>query len=186
MAGGGGLSPAYMYMVQCWVGLIMVGGGRPRWWRTLAGGVRQGSDVIWENPVGNLSMENTTPDPKWLTCRNTLATLPLVNDCKQKHLYGGAHGTRVRNIGSRSNIGRRGSGSRVEHFGLPAQTGSGWSLGGKPYKTLPWRRQLPIPNHLLEWSPYSIGVISYMAWVLHSQTIWSCLPTPSAFLPISG
>ena len=70
-----------------------------------------------------------------------------------------------------SNIDRRGSGSRVGHLGLPAQTGSGRSLGGKPWKTHPWRGQLPIHNHLLKLSPHNIGVISPTTLVLHPMPL---------------
>ena len=49
-------------------------------------GVRTGSDVIWEKTVGNPSMERTTPNAEWLTRDNTQATLPMVNECKQKHM----------------------------------------------------------------------------------------------------
>ena len=42
----------------------MGGGGWRRGWGTLAGGVQTGSDVIRENPVGNPSVERTTPNQK--------------------------------------------------------------------------------------------------------------------------
>ena len=57
---GGGVARVYGTMS----GLIMVGGGQRRGWGTLAGRVRTGSDVIRENPVGNASVERTTPNQK--------------------------------------------------------------------------------------------------------------------------
>ena len=116
-----------VYKVQWRAGLIKVGGGRRRGWGTLAGGggvFRTGSDVIRENPVGNPSVERTTPDPKRLTRENSKPSSPLVTECKQKHMEGGGvariYGTMV----GGPNNGRRGSALRVGHLGRGVRTGS--------------------------------------------------------------
>ena len=84
----------------------------------LGRGVPTGSDVIRENPVGNPSMERTTPNPKRLTRENSKPSSPLVTECKQKHMEGGGGVARIYGtMAGGPNNGRRGSASRVGYLG---------------------------------------------------------------------
>ena len=82
----------------------------------MPGGLK-GSDVIWENPMGNPSVGRTTPDPKRQTSDNSQVRWLLVNECKQKHVEVGHMARIYGKIAGGPNTGRRGSGSRVGHLG---------------------------------------------------------------------
>ena len=83
----------------------------------MAEGVQTGSDVIRENPVGNPSVERTTPKPKRLTLENSQLASPSVTECKQKHIEVGGVAHIYGTMMGGPNNGRRWSASWVGYLG---------------------------------------------------------------------
>ena len=102
-------------------------------------------------------------------------------------MQGGAHGPHIRNNGGwvKYSFGCRGLGLWMGHLSPPAQTGSGQNLGGNSGKPTHGEDNSQSENHLLELSPYDIGVISPMTLAVHFMPL-GVVPIPSGVSPIGG